>query len=50
MALYFADRVIPDLEDDTFGMDSTLFGNILHILGICTFILDIAISDMRPIA
>jgi hypothetical protein len=48
MTVYFADRIVPYLEDDILGIDSTLFEDILHILGIGIFIMDIAVGDMRP--
>ena len=48
MAVSFVDRVVPDSEDDTPGIYSALFGlDILHFLGIGTFILDIAVGDTR---
>jgi len=34
--------------DDTLSIDSTLFGDILHDLGIDTFIVDILVGDTRP--
>ena len=34
MVVYFANRVVPDSEDDSLGIDSTLIGDILHIQGI----------------
>lgn len=48
MAVYFVDRIVPDSKDDTHGTDSTLFGDILHIPRIGTFILDIVVGEMRP--
>lgn len=37
-----------DLEDDILGIDSTLFGDILLILEIGTFILDNLVGERRP--
>jgi hypothetical protein len=37
MAMYFADQVVPDSEDDILGIDSTLFGDILCIQGLVPF-------------
>jgi hypothetical protein len=47
MTMYFANWIVLDLQDDTLGTNSTLFGDTTHIPGISTFILDIAVSDTR---
>jgi hypothetical protein len=48
MEVYFADWAVPDSEDDVLGIDSVLFGDILHILVVATYILDIVVGDVRP--
>ena len=46
MVLYFADWIVLDSQDDIFGIDSTLFGDILWILGVVTFLLDVVVGDV----
>jgi hypothetical protein len=46
--VYFTDRAIPYLEDDSPGIDSTLFGDILYISRVGTFLLDAMVSGPRP--
>lgn len=47
MAVYFVDQAVPDSENGVLGIDSILFGDILYILGVGTFILDIALGYSR---
>ena len=48
IVVYFADCTVPDSEEDTLGIDSTLFGYIINVLWIGTFRLDIAVGNTRP--
>jgi hypothetical protein len=48
MAVYFVDWVVPNSEDDILGIDSTLFGDILCIPRVGTFLLDVVVGDVRP--
>jgi hypothetical protein len=48
MALYFIDQAAPNSEDDILDVDSTLFGDILCIPRVGTFLLDVVFDDVRP--
>ena len=45
--MYFVDWTVSDSEDDIPGIDSTLFKDILCILGVGTFLLDPVVGDAR---
>jgi hypothetical protein len=47
MVVYFADWAILDSKDYIRRIDSTLFGDILCILGVGTFLLDVVVGDVR---
>jgi hypothetical protein len=46
MVVYFVDRVVSNLEDDILGIESTLFGDILCIPEVGTFLLDVVLGDV----
>jgi hypothetical protein len=46
--VYFANPTVLDSKDDVLGIDSTLFGDILCISRVGTFLLDTAVGDVRP--
>ena len=48
MAAYFADWAVLISNGDVLGINSTLFGDNLHIPGVGTFLLDIVVINYKP--
>ena len=46
MELYFINNIAKYLEDDIIGIDYTLFGDIICIVVVCTFLLDL-VGDVK---